>query len=115
MGELKIRKKPRIVRVIYLFLEMCWHIRSVFLAELALIILGAGAIALYENIPLGEAIYFSFITGLTIGYGDIAPHTTVGRIVSVALGFIGIIFTGLVVAVIVRAVHEAWEESHKPD
>ncbi len=63
------------------FFKMCRHVRSVFLALLALLMAGA--------------VYFSFITGLTIGYGDIVPHTTVGRIVCVALGFIGVIFTGL--------------------
>jgi hypothetical protein len=70
---------------------------------------------MYENIPLGEAIYFSFITGITIGYGDIVPHTTVGRVVSIALGFVGILFTGLVVAVMVRAVQETWKELGKPE
>jgi hypothetical protein len=95
--------------------EMSWHLRAIYLALLALILVGAAVIAGVENIPIGEAVYFSFITGLTIGYGDIVPNTTGGRVVSVALGFIGILFTGLVVAVIVRAVREAWEESQKPD
>ena len=90
--------------------EMSWHLRAVYLALLALILAGAVAIAEVEDISIGEAVYFSFVTGLTIGYGDIAPNTTVGRIVSVALGFVGILFTGLVVAVMVRAVREAWEE-----
>ena len=46
------------------------------------------------------------------------PHlgiTTVGRIVSVVLGFIGVLFTGLVVAVSVRAVREGFEETEEPD
>ena len=97
------------------FSRLCWHVRGVFLALLTLILAGAVAIASVEDIPLGEAVYFSFITGLTIGYGDIVPHTTIGRIVCVSLGFVGILFTGLVVAVTVRAVREAWEESQKPD
>ena len=115
MGELQIVKRSRIVRVTQHFLEMCWHFHAIFLVLLALIILGAGAIAMYENIPLGEAMYFSFITGMTIGYGDIVPHTTVGRVVSIALGFVGILFTGLVVAVMVRAVQETWKELGKPE
>ena len=97
------------------FFEMSGHLRAVYLAFLAFILAGAVTIANVENMPLGEAVYFSFITGLTVGYGDIAPHTTVGRVVSVALGFVGILFSGLVVAVMVRAVREAWEESQKPD
>ncbi len=72
-------------------------------------------IAEVEDIPIGEAVYFSFITGLTVGYGDIVPNTTVGRIVCVALGFIGIIFSGLVVAITVHAVRESWQESQNSD
>jgi voltage-gated potassium channel len=104
-----------LVRFLGHVFEMSWHLRAVYLALLALILVGAAVIAGVENIPIEEAVYFSFITGLTVGYGDIVPNTTVGRVVSVALGFVGILFTGLVVAVIVRAVREAWEESQKPD
>jgi hypothetical protein len=97
------------------FLIMCWHVRGLSLVLLAFLMAGAVTIAGVEDIPIGEAVYFSFITGLTVGYGDIAPHTTIGRIVSVALGFIGIVFSGMVVAIAVHAVREAWDELHKPD
>ncbi len=78
-------------------------------------LVGAAVIAGVENMPLGEAVYFSFITGLTVGFGDIAPITAIGRIVSVLLGFVGILFSGLVVAVTVRAVREAWEGPQNSD
>ena len=97
------------------FIRMCWHVRGVFLALLTFLLAGALTIAGVENMPLGEAVYFSFITGLTVGYGDIVPNTTIGRIVCVALGFIGIIFSGLVVAIVVRTTRESWQKSQKPD
>jgi len=80
-----------------------------------LIVIGALAISWFEGLPIGVSIYFSFITGFTVGYGDIVPHTAVGRFVAVLLGFIGILFTGVVVAVTVRAVREAWDELHEAD
>jgi voltage-gated potassium channel len=75
-----------------------------------LIVTGATVISATEKVSFGEAVYFSFITGLTVGYGDIAPITAIGRVISVLLGLIGILFTGVVVATAVEATRHAWEE-----
>lgn len=116
MDKLQFEDSARLVpRVTHHFLAMCSRLRAIFLALLGIIMLGAGAIAVYENMPLGEAMYFSFITGLTIGYGDIVAHTTDGRIICVALGFAGILFSGLVVAITVRAVENALAELKESD
>jgi voltage-gated potassium channel len=58
-------------------------------------------------------LYFAFITGLTIGYGDIVVKTPVGRILAVLIGFIGVLFSGLVVAAALRALGETFHESEK--
>jgi hypothetical protein len=47
-------------------------------------------------------LYFTFITGLTIGYGDVVPRTVAGRPLSILL-------TGLVVAVGVKALNAVAE------
>ena len=77
---------------------------------LAVIMTGATFIAATEKVSFGKALYFSFITGLTVGYGDIAPITAIGRVISVLLGLIGILFSGVVVATAVEATRHAWEE-----
>ena len=100
-------------RYFYYLLHFSWVVRSVILAQVGLVLAGAVTIAAVEKIALGDAIYFAFITGLTIGYGDIVATTTAGRTVSVLLGFIGITFTGLVVAIAVRALHETVQK--RPD
>ena len=97
------------------FFRMSWHVRSVYLVQLVLIFAGAAAIAATEKIPIGDAIYFAFITGLTIGYGDIVAHSVTGRVISVLLGIVGILFTGLIIAVAVHAVRDAWEATQHPD
>ena len=56
---------------------------------------------------IGETLYFCAITALTIGYGDVVPTSTLGRIDAVLLGLIGMVFTGLIVAAAVRGVQEA--------
>ena len=81
------------------FFQIVWHVKSVFLALIALIVAGAGAINLFEKMPFADTLYFAFVTGLTIGYGDIVPQTPGGRLVALLIGFVGILFTGLMVAV----------------
>ena len=80
-----------------------------------LIVVGAVLISYAEQWPFNHALYFAFVTGLTIGYGDIVATTPVGRIISILLGIIGIMFTGLVVAVSVRSLQEAWKDVHGSD
>jgi uncharacterized membrane protein len=63
--------------------------------------------------PFADALYFAFVTGLTIGYGDIVMHTPVGRLIALLIALVGILFSGLIVAVAVHAVRESIEKSQK--
>jgi voltage-gated potassium channel len=93
------------------FFHISWRVRSVILVLVALIVIGAMVITYVENMAFGNALYFSFVTGLTIGYGEIVAKTVLGRLVALMIGLIGIVFTGMVVAVAVRAVQKSFEES----
>ena len=93
------------------FLKITWNLRVLYLALLALIMAGAVVIVATEKVSFGKAVYFSFITGLTVGYGDIVPGTSIGRVISVLLAVVGILFTGVVVAAAVEATRRAWEET----
>ncbi len=108
-------EKSMLISFIHVFFRLVWHLRSLYLALLSLIMVGAVVIAGVDKMPIGEAVYFAFITGLTVGYGDVIPTTTFGRTISVFLAFVGVLFTGLVIAVAVHAVREAWEKTQKPD
>lgn len=81
------------------FLQYAFYVRGVLFSLLILIVLGAVAISHFEGLPLGDSIYFASITGMSIGYGDISPVTTVGRVVSVGIGVIGMLTTGMTVAI----------------
>jgi voltage-gated potassium channel len=85
------------------FLRYVLYVRELLAGLIVLIVLGGVAISRIERIELGDAIYFAFITGLSIGYGDIAPVTVWGRVVSVGIGLIGMVFVGVTVAVATRA------------
>ena len=97
----------------YHFFRAVWHVRTIILALITLVVAGAAVLAYLEKIAFTEALYFAFVTGMTIGYGDIVMHTPVGRLVALLIGFIGILFTGLIVAVLVHAVRQSLEESQK--
>ena len=50
-----------------------------------------------------DSIYWAFITATTVGYGDIRPSRPGSKTLSVLIAFIGLIFTGLLVALAINA------------
>ena len=104
-----IRDLLRFVRHVF---EILRFIRGVILASLLLLICVA-VFVFAEGLPIGQAVYLVLITALTIGYGDVTPETALGQTVSVVTGVIGILITGIVVAVVVRALSEAVREKLK--
>lgn len=81
-------------------LYVLWPIISGVLLAMVAVGLIIGSI---EGWSVDESLYFTFVTGLTIGYGDFAPQHFMTRILAVLIGFSGIILTGLVAAVSVQA------------
>src|SRR5262245_65116305 len=81
-------------------LAIVWPVLSGLLLVKAL--LGA-IVGLVEGWGVWQGIYFAFVTGLTIGYGDLAPRHVLTRLLAVAIGFLGITLTGLVAALAVKA------------
>lgn len=70
-------------------------------------------IGLIEEWRPGEALYFTFVTGLTIGYGDLVPQHMPSRVLALAIGFSGIVLTGLIAAASVQALRAT--EAPRPD
>jgi voltage-gated potassium channel Kch len=95
------------------FFRAVWHVRTIILALIALVVAGAAVLAYLEKIAFADTLYFAFVTGLTIGYGDIVMQTPVGRLVALLIGLVGILFTGLIVAVAVHALRESIPESQE--
>ena len=81
-------------------LRVVWPILSGILLTMA----GLGLVIGYiEGWRIQDSLYFTFVTGLTIGYGDFAPKHFSSRLIALAVGFCGIVLTGLVAAVCVEA------------
>lgn len=84
-------------------LTLIIHVRGVILVLTLALICCAAVISFLEGLSLGDALYFTLITGLTIGYGDITLTSATGRLLSVLAGVIGVIFVGIVVAIATHA------------
>lgn len=95
------------------FRHGCRVVWAVLLMQLLLLVLAAFVITLVEPLGFGESLYFVFVTALTIGYGDIAPTTDLGRITCILVGIVGLIYTGLVVGIATYAVGKA--AGHRED
>jgi hypothetical protein len=85
-------------------LGVVWPVLSVLLLLMAA--LGA-AVAMIEGWKVTEGLYFAFVTGMTIGYGDFAPKEPLARVLAVAIGMTGLLLGGLIVAVGVSALQTA--------
>jgi hypothetical protein len=85
-------------------LRVVWPILSGLLGLIVALGLVAG---LREGWSVQESIYFSFVSGLTIGYGDLAPTTLLARALAILIGLCGVLLTALLAAIAVQALTAA--------
>ena len=81
-------------------LKVVWPILSVLLG--LMVALGI-VIGWREGWTLLDAVYFAFVSGLTIGYGDLVPKQPLSRVLAIGIGLTGVLMVGLIVAIAVRA------------
>lgn len=96
--------RRRFARELWRGMEIVWPVLSALLLVMGLLGL---LVAKLEGWPLLDGVYFSFVTGLTIGYGDLVPKQPWSRVLAVTIGLSGIVLTGLFVAVGVQALRVA--------
>jgi hypothetical protein len=88
-----------------------WPILSALLVLMACL----GAVTgLMEGWGVAKGIYFAYITGLTIGYGDLVPRQPLTQVIAVLIGFCGIILTGLVAGLAVAALQSMRNPQPQP-
>ncbi|MCP5267766.1 MAG: two pore domain potassium channel family protein [Zoogloeaceae bacterium] len=92
-------------------LAVVWPVLSGLLGTM--MILGF-VIARIEGWAPLDGIYFAFVTGLTIGYGDLVPTTAVARSAAIIIGVTGILCTGLIAAIAVYALQHALPKRTPP-
>lgn len=75
-------------------------LRWVSLVSIILILVSSSMFSLAEKISFGNSLWWAIVTTTTVGYGDIAPTTFIGRCVAVFLMFTGIGIVGILTSTI---------------
>ena len=95
---------------LYRGLGIVWPVLSILLGLIAALGLVTG---LLEGWSIQESIYFAFVSGLTIGYGDFAPKSLLTRVLAIAIGACGVLLTAVLAAVAVKALTAATDERER--
>ena len=98
------------LRGLFAGLGVVWPI----LSGLLVVMLALGlVIGLRERWSIQDSIYFAFVSGLTIGYGDLVPKTLLTRALAMGIGVCGVLLTALLAAVAVKALTGLTEERER--
>lgn len=89
--------------------------RHIFLAAvviIAVVALGVTGIRFVEDLSWSDALYFVIITLASVGYGDIVPYTTAGKIFTVFFVIVGFMTIGYVFSVFTALqIKQVWGET----
>jgi len=92
-------------------LRVVWPILSGLIA--LMVVLGL-AVGMREGWSILDSVYFAFVSGLTIGYGDLAPKSLLARALAILIGVCGVLFTALLAGVAVKALGAATDAGKEP-
>lgn len=81
----------------------------IFLA-LSVVLMGQ-VVGRHEGWSREDALYFSFITATTVGYGDLRPTKTSSKALSVGIALVGMVFTGIVAAIGLNSAQHAFKSA----
>ncbi|WP_300974346.1 potassium channel family protein [Sphingomonas sp. LHG3406-1] len=90
-------------------------LKEVAAIYLGLLLLAAGAFAVFEQQPFLDSLYWAATTATSVGYGDLSPKTVPGKIVAVSLMHLSLFVIAplIVVRLIERVTSNQHEFTHE--
>ena len=100
------------IEILFGFLFLATPIIVLLCAIIAVLGLITGRIESWKRI---DALYWAFITALTVGYGDIRPLNKISRFLAIVIATVGIMCSGVLVAITVEAGSRSLHKHVKPE
>jgi voltage-gated potassium channel len=68
-----------------MFVRVANSPRLLFITFVLLMVVSSGVYAIVESASLLDSLYWSVVTATTLGYGDFAPHSASGKVLTSTL------------------------------
>lgn len=94
------------LRFIKFFFHFTGLLTPIWVLLVCVVIALGLVIARIEGIAPSDGLYFAWVTGLTVGYGDITPDHPLSRLCALVIGLVGIVFSGIWVGMAVEAARQ---------
>jgi len=91
-----------------LFLRGLYFISPVLVLLFLILVWIGQIVGRHEAWSRFNAFYWSFITAFTVGYGDFRPCKRLSKGLAILIAMVGIIFSGIIVAVALHAAQTAF-------
>ncbi len=97
------------VQFVKMFLVGLLYAGPVLIFLIIVIIALGSMIGKREGWSRTDTLYYSFITATTVGYGDFRPTHKASKMIAIAIAFVGLLLTGIFVALGVKAASVAFQ------
>lgn len=94
------------------FLTALLYCLPIIAALLLMIVCVGLLIGRREKWSRSNSIYYAFITATTVGYGDFHPKHPRSRYMAIVIAFLGLLLTGIIVAIGVNATGSALTKTY---